>query len=112
MAAIKLHVKDRMVLLFILNATSGNKMKFQEYMTKKDLVSKISLSENDMKRYGIQDDGEGHIKWDFEKDKEEPLEIEIDENKSEFLRKMIDSISDGEYSEDVWEVAQKVYDQC
>ncbi len=108
----KLFVKDRMVLMYIFNITSGNKMTFQDYMLKKEIMSKIVFGDEDIEKYGIENEKDGRMNWDIEKDRSNPLDLEIDEKTSSLLKKTVDMVSDGEHNADVWDVVQKVYDNC
>lgn len=112
MNVVELYVKDRMVLMYILSIRTGNKMTLQDYMLKKEIMSKVSLTEEDFVKYEIVDEGGGNMKWNLEKDRNNPMTFEIDDKTSSFFKKMVDTLSSEEYVEDVWDVIQKVYDNC
>lgn len=107
----KLYIKDRIYLLSILPQKAIN---YKTFILKKDLINKISITEEDKKNYEIvASDGENNsVKWNFQYDQEHPIDLTMTEDLANYLKEACESISDNEYTDDVWGLIERIFEEC
>lgn len=107
----KLYIKDRIYLLSILPQKAIN---YKTFILKKDLINKISITEEDKKNYEIvTSDGENNsVKWNFQYDQDHPIELTLTEDLANFLNEACESVSDNEYTDDVWDLIERIFEEC
>lgn len=103
----ELHIKDRLYFPQIL----PQKNSFLEFNMKKEMLSKILISEEEKKKFNIQENAENStLTWDAELDKKEPLVIDFSKKELEYIKKGIENISSTALPDDFWMFIEKIYD--
>lgn len=103
----ELHIKDRLYFPQIL----PQKGSFLEFNMKKEILNRIAITEEERKKFNIQENEETHtITWNPELDKENPITVEFSKQELEYITKGIESISSSAYPDDFWAFIEKVYD--
>lgn len=107
----ELFIKDRIYLLSILPQKAVN---YKTFSVKKDLINKISITEEDRKNYSIvtNDDESKSVTWDYKYDQDNPLELTLTEDLANYLKDACESISDKEYTDDVWDLIERLFEEC
>lgn len=105
----KLFIKDRIIIPVLLSASI--QLTFEQYMAKKDLISKIKITEEEYEKFKIEN-VEGNIKWDIQEDLKNPIDIELDKKTASMIQKYIEEITNKTNTDDIWEVVSKLYDEC
>lgn len=105
----ELHIKDRIYFPQLL-PQQGN---FMEFNTKRAILKKVAISDNDRAEYNIQEDKEnGRITWDSNKDFSQPLVVEFTADETALLRKGCEQFTekDTPAPDDFWALVEKIYD--
>lgn len=101
----ELTIKDRLYLPTFL-PQKGN---FRQFNLKKEVLRKISISEDERKEIELHENEENkRIEWDVEK--ETPLHVEFTEDEMKYLQKACEKISDEELPDDMWSTVERIYD--
>lgn len=103
-----LHIKERLLIPTIL-PERGN---FMEYNLKKAILKKIAITEQDKADYEIvEKPEEKRIEWNVQKDQETPLTVDFTKDELEFMRKACEFISEQNLPDEVWGVAERIYNE-
>lgn len=103
----KLNIKDRLYIPQLLTKQGT----LAEFCTKKNIIAKIAISEDDRTKYNIQEDTESQkITWDVQKDIAEPIEVTFTVDELKLLQAGIESLAGQTFSDDFWMTCEKVYD--
>lgn len=106
----KLHIKDRIYLLSILPQKAVN---YKTFNLKKELGKNLELTKEDHEKYKIVTDEETNsINWDPALDLKEPLDLSITPELAEYLKNACESISENEYTDDVWNLVERIFEEC
>lgn len=107
----KLYIKDRIYLLSILPQKAIN---YQTFSLKKELQKQITLTEEDKGKYKIEtnDDESKSVTWDFQYDQENPLELTLTKDLANYLKEACESVSENEYTDDVWDLIERIFEEC
>lgn len=101
----ELTIKDRLYLPTFL-PQKGN---FRQFNLKKEVLRKISISEDERKEIDLHENEENkRIEWDVEK--ETPLHVEFTEDELKYLQEACEKISDEELPDDMWSTVERIYD--
>lgn len=101
----ELTIKDRLYLPTFL-PQKGN---FRQFNLKKEVLRKISISEDERKEIELHENEENkRIEWDVEK--ETPLHVEFTEDEMKYLQEACEKISDEELPDDMWSTVERIYD--
>lgn len=101
----ELTIKDRLYLPTFL-PQKGN---FRQFNLKKEVLRKISISEDERKEIELHENEENkRIEWDVEK--ETPLHVEFTEEELKYLQEACEKISDEELPDDMWSTVERIYD--
>lgn len=101
----ELTIKDRLYLPTFL-PQKGN---FKQFNLKKEVLRKISISEDERKEIELHENEENkRIEWDVEK--ETPLHVEFTEDELKYLQEACEKISDEELPDDMWSTVERIYD--
>lgn len=101
----ELTIKDRLYLPTFL-PQKGN---FRQFNLKKEVLRKISISEDERKEIELHENEENkRIEWDVEK--ETPLHVEFTEDELKYLQEACEKISDEELPDDMWSTVERIYD--
>ena len=105
----KLYVKDRIILMQVI--PSDLELTFSEFVAKKELMRKVVIDEEARARFNItSDEKTGMVKWDVEKDMNEPLEITVSDTMASLLRMIIEGLAEKKFGDSVWDTLERVYD--
>jgi hypothetical protein len=100
----ELTIKDRLYLPTFL-PQKGN---FRQFNLKKEVLRKISISEDERKEIELHENEENkRIEWDVEK--ETPLHVEFTEDEMKYLQEACEKISDEELPDDMWSTVERIY---
>lgn len=100
----ELTIKDRLYLPTFL-PQKGN---FRQFNLKKEVLRKISISEDERKEIELHENEENkRIEWDVEK--ETPLHVEFTEDELKYLQEACEKISDEELPDDMWSTVERIY---
>lgn len=100
----ELTIKDRLYLPTFL-PQKGN---FRQFNLKKEVLRKISISEDERKEIELHENEENkRIEWDVEK--ETPLPVEFTEDELKYLQEACEKISDEELPDDMWSTVERIY---
>lgn len=103
-----LHIKERLLIPTIL-PERGN---FMEYNLKKAILKKIAITEQDKADYEIvEKPEEKRIEWNVQKDQETPLTVDFTKDELEFMRKACETISEQDLPDEIWGVAERIYNE-
>lgn len=103
-----LHIKERLLIPSIL-PERGN---FMEYNLKKAILKKIAITEQDKADYEIVEKSEEkRIEWNIQKDYEMPLTVDFTKDELEFMRKACETISEQDLPDEIWGVAERIYNE-
>lgn len=103
-----LHIKERLLIPSIL-PERGN---FMEYNLKKAILKKIAITEQDKADYEIvEKPEEKRIEWNVQKDQETPLTVDFTKDELEFMRKACETISEQDLPDEIWGVAERIYNE-
>lgn len=106
METVKLNIPDRLYIGQLFGET-GN---YSEYNLKKSITEKVSLKKEDIEKYAIkQDDENGKITWDMEKDAKEPLEAGFTDDEIKYLRGRCEAVNGEKHPDGFWEMVEKIY---
>lgn len=107
----KLYIKDR---IYLLNILPQKVISYKTFSIKKELINKISISEEDKEKYKIEtgDDENKTVKWDYKYDQENPLELSLTEDLANYLKTACESVSENEYTDDIWNLIERIFDEC
>lgn len=102
----ELHIKDRLYFPQIL----PEKNSFLEFNMKKEMLQKIFITEEERKKFNIQENAEaGTLTWNAELDKNEPLVIDFSKQELAYIQKGLESISSSAFPDDFWAFVEKIY---
>lgn len=100
----ELLIKDRLYLPAFL-PKEGN---FKDFNTKKSILSKIEISQDERQTVGLRENAETkRIEWDVEKDA--PLVVEFSADELQYLKTSCEKISDQSLPDDMWQTVEKLY---
>lgn len=100
----ELTIKDRLYLPTFL-PQKGN---FKQFNLKKEILRKISISEEERTEINLHENGEDkRIEWDVEK--ETPLQVEFSDEELKYLQEACEKISDEELPDDMWGTVERIY---
>lgn len=105
MVNITLHLKDRLVLPSLFPA----KVTMSGYSLRKSILNKITITEDEIKRYGIKQDADNHVIWDIEADMKEPLAVEFSDDEITFIKKIAEQRSEEELPTELWDAVDKIW---
>ncbi len=101
----ELNIKDRLYIPVILPKEGT----FKEFNTKKEILRKIEISAEEREAVGLhENEGNGRIEWNIEKDV--PLNIELSPDELKYLQQSCEKISDEKLPDDMWMTIEKLYD--
>ena len=104
----QLNIRDR----FYIPAIFPTKGTFAEYSLKREIIKKIAITEEDKKKYSIEENLEsGQVTWNKEMDLKEPLIVEFTTGEIEYLKKSCESLSESLCPDDFWSTVEKVYNE-
>lgn len=105
----ELHIKERLVIPVIF----PQKGTLKDFSTKKGILKKILLTDEDIEKYSIkqgpESEGSVSMSWDIDKDLKEPLKVDLSSDELEYINKCCEDMSDSVMSDDVWEVVNRIY---
>ena len=102
----ELHIKDRIYFHQILPKENT----FMDFAIKKSLLERIALSDEDREAFNVQqDEANGRITWDAEKDQETPLIINFTESELAYIKKGCEALASSAYPDDFWMFVDKLY---
>lgn len=102
----ELHIKDR----FYFPQVLPDKGSFLEFNMKKEILGRIMITEEDKRKFNIQENQENNsITWDSKLDKENPLIVEFSDQELQYIKKGIESISSSAFPDDFWAFVEKIY---
>ena len=103
----ELQIKDRLYIPALL-PKEGN---FQQFNTKKSILRKIEISEEERSAVGLQENIETkRIEWDVEKDV--PLTIDLNTEELAYLKEACEKLADQSLPDDMWATVERVFDAC
>lgn len=107
----KLYLKDRIYLLSILPQKAIN---YKTFSLKKELINKISITEEDKENYEIVTNGieNNSVNWNSQYDQDHPIDLTITEDLAKYLKEACESLSDNEYTDDVWDLIERIFEEC
>lgn len=102
----ELNIKDR---LFFANMLPECKS-FLEFNLKRNILDKVSITEEDKEKYQIVTDEETKaIRWDAKTDVENPLVIDFSSEELALIKRGCESLSNQPYPDDFWRTVEKVW---
>lgn len=107
----KLYLKDRIYLLSILPQKAIN---YKTFSLKKELINKISITEEDKENYEIVTNGieNNSVNWNSQYDQDHPIDLTITKDLANYLKEACESLSDNEYTDDVWDLIERIFEEC
>lgn len=107
----KLYLKER---IYLLNILPQKAVSYKTFSIKKELIQKLSISEEDKEKYKIvaNDDEAKSISWDYKYDQEHPLELTFNEDLANYLKDTCESILENEYTDDIWNLIERIFEEC
>ena len=79
------------------------------YSLRKSILNKITITEDEIKRYGIKQDADNHVIWDIEADMKEPLAVEFSDDEITFIKKIAEQRSEEELPTELWDAVDKIW---
>lgn len=102
----ELNIKDRLYFAQILPASNS----FLDYATKKSIINKISISEEDKEKFKIVENAqEGRITWDVEQDLANPLAVDFTAQELDYLKRGCEALTESARTDDFWVTVEKIY---
>lgn len=102
----ELKIADRIYIPGIL----PKKNSYMGYNLKKSIVGKVSITQEEYEKYGIEEvKEEGTIKWDAIKDTECPLVVDFTKEELQYLKNACESLSEQGHDDGVWQTVEKIY---
>ncbi len=104
----ELHIKERIYIPQLLPQQTAS---FIDFNTKREILKKVALTEEDEKKYEItQDKEEQKIVWNAQKDADEPLVVDFTDSEIALMKKACEELPATAYPDDFWLVVEKIYD--
>lgn len=102
----ELYIKDRIYLSKILPECKS----FLEFNLKRNILSKVQITEKDHEKYNIVIDHEsGQVKWNHTVDMAEPLSVSFSDEEKALIRRGCEAIDDTPYPDDFWVSVEKFW---
>lgn len=100
----KLYIKERLLLpsLFLGKGT------IEQYCAKKSILKKIAVTDKDKEEYGITE-SDGQIRWNAQKDLENPIEVEWSKEEADYLNACCEAQFSQENNDEIWALIDKLY---
>ena len=103
----KLNIKDRLYFPAIFPTQNT----FAEYNLKREILSKITITEEEKEKYSINEDLEtGVIKWNKDMDEQEPLIVEFSSDEIKYIKKCCEGLTASQQPDEFWLTPEKIYD--
>lgn len=104
----KLQLIDRFNISQLLPESTN----FMEYALKRSIAKKVGITAEEQEKFNIrQDEKTNTIKWDAQKDAENPLEVDFSQDELKFLQKACEATVDAPHTDQFWHTVEKIYDQ-
>ena len=102
----ELNIIDRIYIPSILPAENT----FMDFNMKRGIIKKVALSEEDVKKYNIQEDKNNkRTTWDPKVDRENPLVVDFTREELAYLKSACEKLADTPAPDNLWSTVEKIY---
>lgn len=102
----ELHIIDRIYIPAILPAENT----FMDFNMKREIIKKVGITEEDAKKYHIEEDTENkRTVWDINIDRENPLVVDFTKQELDYLKSACEKLADKPAPDNLWTTVEKIY---